>query len=958
MGCEMETEEHESEEMDIVLSSMWPEDINEAGRQFNVEKPSADQDMLEEVTINKEPNIVDFKRLMELTNYSDKGNWQLANLIKNWEYKQANAVRLLKEEIDNLSKQQQEVELKKLEILEEHRFERDVYSGDKRPISILDENLKYLYQSAPRVKKDLIFEKKKVEIDAEYDSVVYWKQRGEHLEKLLEASLQRERVLLEKLQESIANLETQSSPVEELSQVLTRADNFLHFVLQNAPVVIGHQDKELRYRFIFNHFPSLGEEDIIGKTDVEIFSGAGVKESQDFKKEVLEKGLPAKREITFETELFGSKTFLIYVEPVFSKTGETIGVNYMGMEITDQVRKREKMAKIREEMAVQKAKETELTKTIHITEESMRAKQMLATMSHEIRSPLSGVVSMAEILSTTRLDKEQRQLLGVMLSSGDLVLQLINDILDLSKVESGVMKLEATKFRPREVVKHVLQTAAASLQKLLVLEGHIADDVPVEVIGDVLRIRQILTNLVSNAIKFTHEGKVGINLYIVRDPGTIIKQDSLSHSQDQSNASDSNMKDDHKEIFENGVSMDQEKDSHTNSEESVVWIRCDVYDTGIGIPENAMPTLFKKYMQVGADTARKYGGTGLGLAICKQLVELMGGHLTVSSTEKQGSTFTFVLPHKLSTISDSSEELSDTDHQDILNDENDDDLSSGVFVFQPRTLGSLFSSQGSGRIQKLPPDSHGFQCSNGQTEDLSSLSPCSNVTYQETVSEEDLNGETSHSPQTCSDNNLNSDESCRFQPCDETSQTSVETHVVVTYDNRDRTNGSSECISSNKSPEIPKTEAKPKILLVDDNKINVMVAKSMMKQLGHDMDVVHNGAEAVRAVQSNGYHLVLMDVCMPVMDGLEATRLIRSFEETGNWDEAVKAGVEITDSPFSHSCPNSHLNEPRKRIPIVAMTANALSESADECYANGMDSFVSKPVTFQNLRQCLQQYLP
>eukprot|EP01018_Ginkgo_biloba_P007091 Gb_39122 [translate_table: standard] len=332
----------------------------------------------------------------------------------------------------------------------------------------------------------------------------------------------------------------------------------------------------MRYRFIYNHFPSLQEEDIIGRTDVEIFSGAGVKESQDFKQEVLQRGLPAKREISFETELFGTKTFLIYVEPVFSKTGETIGVNYMGMDVTDQicyhvkesllamtacslsfstliceqckiptiflsniltlsceplppllldfwvqlqtyacfilsfeasghrtanflydnvllfellsefayavavVAKREKLAKLREEIAVQNAMETELNKTIHITEETMRAKQMLATMSHEIRSPLTGVVSMAEILANTKLDPEQRQLLDVMMSSGDLVLQLINDILDLSKVESGAMKLEATKFRPREVVKHVLQTAAASLQKELTLEGLVEDEVPLE----------------------------------------------------------------------------------------------------------------------------------------------------------------------------------------------------------------------------------------------------------------------------------------------------------------------------------------------------------------------------------------------------------------------------------------------------------------------------------------------
>ncbi|KAF5949592.1 hypothetical protein HYC85_011585 [Camellia sinensis] len=517
MACEMENDS--VEEMDIeVLSSMWPEDINEAGKQFNIERPGADQDMLEEVTIIEEKTIVDFKRLSELSNYSEKGLSQLAHLVKNWEYKHANADRLLKEKLDNLSKQRQEVKLKQLDIFEEYRFEEKSYSGDKRPISILDAIYDIL-PDVPRRRNDMVVQNKGLKIEAEYDTVIYWKQRAMHLQKLLKASNQRER----------------ASPVEELFQLLKRADNFLHFIIQNAPVVMGHQDKEFRYRFIYDHFLSLHEEhmhssnslifqDIIGKTDVEIFTSAGVKESQDFKREVLERGVPAKREITFETELFGSKTFLIYVEPVISNAGDTIGVNYMRMDVTDQVRKREKMAKLREEIAVQKAKETELNKTIHITEETMRAKQMLATMSHEIRSPLSGVVSMVEILSTTNLDKEQRQLLSVMLSSGDLVLQLINDILDLSKVESGVMKLEAAKFRPREVVKYVLQTAATSLQKILTLEGHVADDVPAEVIGDVLKIRQILTNLISN--EFTHKGKVGIKLYVVPAPSSGMEEGS------------------------------------------------------------------------------------------------------------------------------------------------------------------------------------------------------------------------------------------------------------------------------------------------------------------------------------------------------------------------------------------------------------------------------------------------
>uniref|UniRef100_A0A5B7BZK3 histidine kinase n=1 Tax=Davidia involucrata TaxID=16924 RepID=A0A5B7BZK3_DAVIN len=1017
MVCEMENDH--LEEMDIeVLSSMWPKDINEAGRQFNIEYPGGDQDMLEEVTIIEEPTIVDFKRLLELTNYSENGSSQLAYLVKNWEYKQANVVRLLREELDNLSKQRQEVELKKLEILEEHRFEEERYGGDKRPISILDE-VYDIWQDVPHKRSVVLVQNKGVEIDAKNDTVKYWKQRAMHLEKLLEASIQREQILMEKLQDSIKDLERQSSPVEELSQILKRADNFLHFVLQNAPVVIGHQDKELRYRFIYNHFPSLQEEDIIGKTDVEIFTGAGVKESQDFKREVLERGLPAKREITFETELFGSKTFLIYVEPVFSKAGETIGVNYMGMDVTDQVIKREKMAKLREEIAVQKAKESELNKTIHITEETMRAKQMLATMSHEIRSPLSGVVSMAEILSTTKLDKEQQQLLNVMLSSGDLVLQLINDILDLSKVESGVMKLETTKFRPREVVKHVLQTAAASLQKILTLEGHVVDDVPVEVIGDVLRIRQILTNLISNAIKFTHEGKVGIKLYVVPEPysgnregcqkivldqstvsANIRKEDKcLSTSQGsferkvfhgqktgESPYQNHTLNDEPKTPVKSEASMDGDKENHSHLYETTVWICCDVYDTGIGIPENALPSLFKKYMQVGADTARKYGGTGLGLAICKQLVELMGGHLTVSSKEHYGSTFTFVLPYKVSPPSDDSDdsdELSDMADHDTTADANDDDTSSGFFQFQPRTLGSLFSSGYSGRAQKLSPNNFGFSashklngfsdgtCSFPSNKELTSVDDACSVVD---ASETSLEPESSLWCSPVSDSKISREKQChdetngQFQnPCMYSSHSSRADKEVgeitkprdpkETCQLQEKSDRSSPCSSSN-APEVLKSALKPKILLVEDNKINVMVTQSMMKQLGHNMDIVNNGVEAVRAVQCRNYDLILMDVCMPVMNGLQATRLIRSFEETGNWNAAVNAGIEQHVPPSDSSSNGQEFQPSTKRTPIIAMTANALAESADECFANGMDSFVSKPVNFQKLNQCLEQYLP
>ncbi|MED6203636.1 hypothetical protein PIB30_001334 [Stylosanthes scabra] len=935
MVCEKESECIEDMEVEI-LPSMWPEDIgSEVGKQFNIEKPGRDQDMLEDVTIIEEPTIADFKRLMELTNFTEKGSSQLAYLMKHWEYKQANASRLLREELDSLSKQRQDVELRKMEILEEHRFEEERYGGDKRPVSIL-EDVYDIWQDVPRRKNKVVVQNKRIEIDAaEYDTVKYWKQRALHSEKLLEASIQREQILQEKLQERIKNIERQSSPVEELSQILKRADNFLHFILQNAPVVIGHQDKELRYRFIYNHFPSLQEEDIIGKTDIEIFTGSGVKESQEFKREVLEKGLPAKREITFETELFGSKTFLIYVEPVFSKAGETIGINYMGMDVTDQVRKRERMAKIREEIAVQKAKETELNKTIHITEETMRAKQMLATMSHEIRSPLSGV-------------------------------------------ESGVMKLEATKFRPREVLKHVLQTAAASLQKILTLEGHVSDDVPIEVVGDVLRIRQILTNLISNAIKFTHEGKVGINLYVVS--GTQANEDrclSTPQSSSDRNLLDAQRHDHppsqnhafHGECIspvKSECSANGDTEEHHHSTETTVWIRCDVYDTGIGIPETAIPTLFKRYMQVGADHTRKYGGTGLGLAICKQLVELMGGDLTVSSKEHHGSTFTFILPYKVSIIEENSD---DTDElSDMENDEGTcDDTTESFFQFQPRTLGSLFSSNGSSRTQKLLTHKIGYTSSN--TSECSFSFPSHDIISKGTCSVQDSSlvvdtpeisessaSSSGQSRETNIENVVSRDKYCQDKGIADSSK-----HMVAALE-MDIATKSSELqqkfkvqgnVTSIFASELTKSTSKPKILLVEDSKINIMVTQSMMKQLGHSIDVVNNGAEAVRAVQQCSYDLVLMDVCMPIMNGLQATKLIRSFEESGKWDAARKALMELNLADLDYECSGPS----KKRIPIVAMTANALSESAEECFANGMDSFVSKPVTFQKLKECLEQYL-
>ncbi|KAG2613401.1 probable histidine kinase 1 [Panicum virgatum] len=967
-------DEYLAEPENEVAQSMWPENIGDKHqRQFRMENFRKDQDAFKDFKFDQKPVHVDFQRLMEMAN-SDKGVSHMQYFMKHWEYKRANAARLLEEELGLLSQQRKEIEQNKQQILEEQRFQDESYYAVKRHVPILDEVYEDEWKR-PSKKNDELSRNREPKIDVDYDSVAYWKERATQLEKTLEESIQRERSLVEKLEENIKNLQSHT-PAEEFSGMLKRADYFLHLVLQSAPIVIAHQDADLRYRFIFNHYPTLADEDVIGKTDYEILSGEGIEEMNCVKREVMATGIATKREFAFNTPMFGAKTFVTYIEPVFSKGGETIGVNYVAMDITDQVKRREKMADIRVREAIQNAKETELSRSLHITEETMRAKQMLATMSHEIRSPLSGVLSMAEILATTKLDKEQHQLLQVMLSSGDLVLQLINDILDLSKVESGAMKLESTTFRPREVVQHVLQTAAASLKKELTLEGCIGDDVPVEVIGDVLRVRQILTNLISNAVKFTHEGKVGINLQVVHEqqPGCKMEHEKvhkraypgtpITTAAENSCLSPRNCDKDtlncskHEDFVQNGVpTCENFREDHEREE--VVWLRCDVYDTGIGIPEKSLPLLFKRYMQASADHARKYGGTGLGLAICKQLVELMGGTLTIVSRENEGSTFTFVLPCKIPV----KEEHSD-DPDEVHSSQNgftNSDIE-GSFLFKPQMRTSLLSTGvsvisnsklfGAKLMCYDPPDilDDRKPFSNGFTSKEQDFASCTSDAHQSNGASVRSTAEKQHDDEMVLE--LNSQ-------AERVSSSQGDT-VSVSGSSCQKTGPYKilEAESLHKKSKCSPIGNKAKILLVEDNRVNIIVAKSMLEQLGHGIDIVNNGMQAIRAVQHHQYDLILMDVHMPEMDGLQATKHIRSFESTGFWDASVKPedDLMIADPAISSDC--THAKRQGQRVPIIAMTANSFSESADECLAAGMDSYISKPVNFQNIKECLQRYLP
>ncbi|CAK9194126.1 unnamed protein product [Sphagnum troendelagicum] len=692
---------------------------------------------------------------------------------------------------------------------------------------------------------------------------------------------------------NISSQQQQSSRVEALNYC---CDSYLRFALRNAPVVVSHQDKELRYRFVYNAFPTLTEEEVIGMTDVEICNGEGISELMDFKQEVLHKGWPQKREIVFNTDMFGAKTFLVALEPVLCYSGEVMGINCLAMDVTEQADKRDRLVQLREQVAVQKTMETELNKTIHITEEAMQAKQMLATMSHEIRSPLSGVVSMAEVLATTDLDAEQRQLVDVMLTSGDLVLQLINNILDLSKIESGALKCEAKKFRPREVVKNVLQMAHASVKsKNVAVEARINDDVPLELIGDVLRIRQVFTNLVSNAIKFTHKGEVTIAVRVECPDLNLTKEKMMkdlpfcpwsespksrlcgSHHKPLQIQLQSNLPPS-PGVRDFAVSLNELSINPTLISEEVetIWLYCDIHDTGIGIPDDALPTLFEKYTQVA--TSGNYGGTGLGLAICKNLVELMGGSLNVRSKENVGSTFSFKLPLQVP------KDMISNDVYCMMLDKQD--------VKKYMVEEALTSAKKMGYMQ--------FSTNK--------------------------------------------------------SRSSRETRKVMTVLTDTAGIAGAAVVLQNPTPPTPKPSSK--ILLAEDNKVNIMVAQSMLKRLGYSLKVVGNGADVIQALKQSTYDLILMDVCMPLMDGLEATRRIRHYERTGSWSYYPADSFEQQHhSPELIHISSSDAKLPT-RIPIVALTANALPDNVEECFQHGMDSFIAKPVTFLKLEQVLKKFIP